>query len=116
MRRNQCSIFRPWQGWTSLSATAPTHGTLLVCPLLPLATAYLLLRPFFDVRPGTGAWRVALESSAFPGSVPGKTQELGEGTHPHLQLGRTMVAVPRVEPGDQIYCARAVGSAWLWLF
>lgn len=35
----------------------------------------------------------------------GKTQELNEMTHPHLRLGKTMVSVPRVEPGDQVYCA-----------
>lgn len=105
--RNQCSIFRPWQGWTSMSATSPGEGTLRVFPLLKLATAYMMLRPFFRPRTsssGLDDWVVDLESAAFPGSQMGKTQELSDTTHPHLQLSRTMVSVPRVEPGDQIYC------------
>ncbi|KAH9987943.1 hypothetical protein BJV74DRAFT_840599 [Russula compacta] len=103
---NQCSVFRPWQGWTSMSVTGPGEGTLRVAPLLKLATAYLILRPFFKPRtPSSGPhdWVVDLESASFPGSQMGKTQELSETTHPHLQLSRTMVSVPRVEPGDQIY-------------
>lgn len=103
---NQCSIFRPWQGWTSMSTTGPGEGTLRVLPLLKLATAYLILRPFFRPRTsssGLDDWVVDLESAAFPGSQIGKTQELSDTTHPHLQLSRTMVSVPRVEPGDQIY-------------
>jgi Protein of unknown function (DUF1479) len=107
INRNQCSIFRPWQGWTSMSTTGPGEGTLRVAPLLKLATAYLILRPFFRPRTsfsGLDDWVIDLESVAFPGSQMGKTQELNETTHPHLQLSRTMVSVPRVEPGDQIYC------------
>jgi hypothetical protein len=103
---NQCSIFRPWQGWTSMSSTGPSEGTLRVAPMLKMATAYLMLRPFFKPRTsssGLDDWVVDVESPAFPGSQMGKTQELNETTHPHLQLGRTMVSVPRVEPGDQIY-------------
>jgi hypothetical protein len=78
-----------------------------VAPLLKLATAYLILRPFFKPRTpfsGLDDWVVDLESPAFPGSQMGKTQELCERTHPHLQLSRIMVSVPLVEPGDQIYC------------
>jgi hypothetical protein len=107
INRNQCSIFRPWQGWTSMSVTGPGNGTLRVAPLLKLATAYLILRPFFRPRTsssGLDDWVVDLESAAFPGSQMGKTQELSETTHPHLQLSRTMVSVPCVEPGDQVYC------------
>ncbi|TFK45112.1 hypothetical protein BDQ12DRAFT_695360 [Crucibulum laeve] len=104
---NQCSIFRPWQGWTSLSSTGPGEGTLKVLPMLNLASAYIILRPFF--RPTAGSslafndWKLDLESTAFPGSSPRKTQELNERTHPHLCLGRTMASIPRVEPGDQVY-------------
>lgn len=78
----------------------PRRGHL---PWLKLTTAYLILRPFF--RPQTSSsglddWVVDLESAAFLGSQMGKTQELGDTTHPHLQLSRTMVLVPRVEPGN----------------
>ncbi|KAI0029442.1 DUF1479-domain-containing protein [Vararia minispora EC-137] len=103
---SQCSVFRPWQGWTSLSPTGPGEGTLRVCPLLPLATAYIILRPFFRPRTsssGLDDWVVDLEDAMFPGSGFGKGQEMNELTHPHLQLGRTMVSVPKIEPGTQVY-------------
>ncbi|PPQ71598.1 hypothetical protein CVT24_006458 [Panaeolus cyanescens] len=106
---NACSIFRAWQGWTSLSSTGPGEGTLRVFPNLSLATAYLILRPFFRPRHASSTslkaddWVLDVESSTFPGSSIGKTQELNEKTHPHLQLARTMTSVPKVEPGDQVY-------------
>ncbi|KAJ3505316.1 hypothetical protein NLJ89_g7485 [Agrocybe chaxingu] len=106
---NACSIFRSWQEWTSLSSTGPNEGTLLVLPMLNLSSAYILLRPFFrPLNPLSDSlkfedWTVDLDSSAFPGSSIGKTQELNEKTHPHLRLGKTMVSIPRVEPGDQVY-------------
>ena len=90
-----------------MSVTGPGEGTLRVAPLLKLATAYIILRPFFKPRTsssGLDDWVIDLESAAFPGSQMGKTQELNDTTHPHLQLSRTMLSVPRVEPGDQIYC------------
>ncbi|KJA28714.1 hypothetical protein HYPSUDRAFT_33048 [Hypholoma sublateritium FD-334 SS-4] len=106
---NACSIFRAWQGWTAMSSTGLGEGTLRVLPMLSLASAYILLRPFFRPRDAASSslkfedWVPDLDSPAFPGSSIGKTQELNEQTHPHLQLARTMVSVPRVEPGDQVY-------------
>lgn len=116
--RNQCSIFRPWQGWTALSHTGPGEGTLRVLPLLPLASTYIILRPFFrladpapiskpeDIPLDPDAWVLDLENTAFPGSVPGKTQSLSVKTHPHLRMDKTVVSIPPVEPGDQVYCER----------
>ncbi|KAF8953191.1 hypothetical protein BDZ97DRAFT_1679874 [Flammula alnicola] len=106
---NACSIFRAWQGWTSMSSTGPNEGTLRVLPMLSLASAYILLRPFFrPVNPLSDSlkfadWVPDLDSPTFPGSSIGKTQELNEKTHPHLKLAQTMVSIPRVEPGDQVY-------------
>ena len=105
-----------------MSSTGVNEGTLRVLPMLSLATAYIILRPFFKPRSiaawktnqGFGGaqgislaaedWELNLEGSEFPGSVPGKAQELNETTHPHLRLAETMVSVPRIEPGDQVYC------------
>ncbi|KAG5634131.1 hypothetical protein H0H81_003270 [Sphagnurus paluster] len=107
---NQCSIFRPWQGWTALSSTGPGEGTLRVLPMLSLATVYLMLRPFFRPRHSSSAslkfgdWEPDTEGTAFPGSAMRKTQELNPTTHPHLALEQTMVSMPRVEPGNQVYC------------
>ncbi|KAI0629478.1 DUF1479-domain-containing protein [Trametes polyzona] len=114
---NQCSIFRPWQGWTALSNTGPGEGTLRVLPMLSLATAYLILRPFFRLRSGLAsdaatpadipldadAWVLDLDDPTFPGSTPGKTQAVTPATHPHLRIEQTIVSIPRVEPGDQVY-------------
>lgn len=93
-----------------MSSTGPHEGTLRVMPLLTLSTAYTILRPFFRPRHSNSPslkfedWEVDTEGTAFPGSVMGKTQEMNEGTHPHLRLDKNMVSVPKVEPGDQVYC------------
>ncbi|EXJ80326.1 hypothetical protein A1O1_08470 [Capronia coronata CBS 617.96] len=92
-----CSMFRLFQGWLSMSSTGPGEGTLKVCPLLRHATAYLILRPFFDVSSG----RLNLDAT-FPNSVPGACQEYNPETHPDLDLDTTMVSVPHVEPGDYV--------------
>ncbi|TCD69586.1 hypothetical protein EIP91_007008 [Steccherinum ochraceum] len=108
----QCSVFRPWQGWTSLSATGPREGTLRLLPFLSLSTAYIMLRPFFrpklfsrsgQVSLAAEDWEVDLDSTAFPGSEMGKAQGLSDTTHPHLRLNTSMMSIPRVEPGDQVY-------------
>ncbi|KAK7941595.1 uncharacterized protein PG986_013982 [Apiospora aurea] len=109
-----CSMFRMFQGWLSMSRTGPREGTLMVNPLLRLATAYVLLRPFFE--PVVAAkekrdggyldeenWRFRdgeAMTSALQGAEPGFGQELSAALHPHLDLDRTMVHMPPVEPGD----------------
>lgn len=90
-----CSMLRFFQGWLSMTDTAPGEGTLHVCPMLIHSTAYTMLRPFFDPK--------TLEpnmDNTFPGAVPGTCQEYNPVTHPHLDLESTMVSVPKVEPGD----------------
>lgn len=108
-----------------MSDTGPNQGTLQVFPDLLLGSAYILLRPFFHpVKLGNPAgdtapslkfedWTINLESSEFPGSVLGNTQELNERTHPHLKLAKTMVSVPRVDPGDQVFCTYHCASPGL---
>ncbi|KAG7091217.1 hypothetical protein E1B28_010268 [Marasmius oreades] len=99
---SQCSIFRPWQGWLSLSSTGPTQGTLQFFPALKLSTAYMILRPFFKPTPG-GVWEVNLDQTNFPGSGLGTAQEFNTKTHPHMKLDKTVVSLPKVEPGDLVY-------------
>jgi hypothetical protein len=43
-----CSVFRAAQGWLALSDIAPGEGHLKVNPMLKEATAYYLMRPFFE--------------------------------------------------------------------
>ncbi|KAK6366588.1 hypothetical protein LTS17_010674 [Exophiala oligosperma] len=92
-----CSMFRLFQGWLSMSSTGPGQGTLKVCPLVRHATAYLIMRPFFD--PASGKMNL---DATFPNSVPGACQEYNMETHPDLDLETTMVSMPQVEPGDYV--------------
>ncbi|TRX93828.1 hypothetical protein FHL15_005210 [Xylaria flabelliformis] len=126
-RSGSCSMFRMFQGFLSLSSIPARSGALTVCPMLELSTAYLLLRPFFtpryknpaakmaDHEMGMGARRTELDflhpnnwnlnvsqTSILHGAVPGYQHELTTTLHPHLQLQRTMVSVPDLEPGDYV--------------
>ncbi|CAL1711617.1 unnamed protein product [Somion occarium] len=110
---NQCSVFRPWQGWTSMSTTGPREGTLRLLPFLSLSTAYIILRPFFRPKPGrivdgkvsltADDWELNLDGTDFPGSQMAKAQLLNEETHPHLRIDKAMISLPQMEPGDQVY-------------
>ncbi|GLA53892.1 hypothetical protein AnigIFM63604_011196 [Aspergillus niger] len=113
-----CSMFRMFQGWLSMSHTGPKEGTLLVNPLLSMATSYFLLRPFFEpiYSPPAGTSRLALDtyldptnwrletetSSKLEGATPGYSQELTDVLHPHLRLDQTMVHIPQIAPGDYV--------------
>ncbi|KAI0380194.1 DUF1479-domain-containing protein [Hypomontagnella monticulosa] len=106
-----CSMFRMFQGWLSLSSILPGAGSLQACPMLQLTTAYLLLRPFFSPRFKSGPnflhennWNLHVaQNSVIQGAVPGcGIQELSEALHPHLRLDKTMVPIPRVDPGDYV--------------
>lgn len=107
-----CSMFRMFQGWLSMSRTGPGEGTLLVNPLFSLATSYFLLRPFFSpINPDSSRsgyldvsnWQLdSVQNSVLQGSSLGCTQELTDALHPHLEISKTMVHVPQVEPGDYV--------------
>lgn len=109
-----CTMFRMYQGWLSMSDTAPREGTLLVNPLFRLATAYYLLRPFFAAKKGLIGGKVEeylapenwalnpTQSSALHGAHPGHCQELSAAFHPHLDLEKSMTHIPRVRPGDYV--------------
>lgn len=126
-----CSVFRCFQGWLSMSDTGPFEGTLLVNPLLGLATSYYLLRPFFAPKQAAPTLTAAsmssgsaphfhADTSAFldpanwhlvdtasqdswlHGATPGHGQELRDELHPHLRLKTSMVHAPKVAPGDYV--------------
>lgn len=92
-----------------MSTTRANEGTLQVFPNIQIATAYLILRPFFkpikSAPPepvGNAAylaqdnWVLDMDSPDFPNSVPGSAQELSDATHPHLDLNNTMTSLPLV--------------------
>ena len=102
-----------FQGWMSMSTTKGGEGTLMVNPLFGRATAYFLLRPFFQAKKSSSDlgsafldstnWKLEDEtSSALQGAVPSNCQELNDLLHPHLELASTMVHVPEVRPGDYV--------------
>ncbi|KAI1364379.1 DUF1479-domain-containing protein [Xylaria arbuscula] len=131
-RSGSCSMFRMFQGILSLSHVPAGSGALTVCPMVQLSTAYLLLRPFFTPRhknpaakmmdyemAGMGMsgdrrksemdflhpnnWNLNVsQTSVLHGAVPGYVQQLSNALHPHLQMHRTMVSVPDLEPGDYV--------------
>ncbi|KAI1309830.1 DUF1479-domain-containing protein [Xylaria venustula] len=130
-RSGSCSMFRMFQGFLSLSSIPAGSGALTACPMLQLSTAYLLLRPFFTPRYKNPAakmmdcemsmgmsaerrrsemdflhpnnWNLNVsQTSVLHGAVPGYVQEASSTLHPHLQLHRTMVSVPDLEPGDYV--------------
>ncbi|RFU34816.1 hypothetical protein B7463_g1566, partial [Scytalidium lignicola] len=107
-----CSMFRMFQGWLSMSVTAPGEKSLMVNPMLRAATAYILLRPFFSPKSTDTTspdyldeenWIVApQQDTVLQGATLGCTQELSTALHPHLNLDKTMVHVPKVRPGDYV--------------
>ena len=85
-----------------MSDTGPGEGTLRVCPLLQHATAYTILRPFFDLERETATLNL---DATLPGSIPAACQEYSSKTHPHLfpsSNSSAMVSIPRVNPGDYV--------------
>ena len=94
--------------------TGYTHD-LGVHPSIKHATAYFWMRPFFspikneeecatrDEYLDADNWRLDLESTAFPGSPPGRGQEFSDATHPHLEVNKVITSIPRVEPGDFVF-------------
>lgn len=97
-----------------MSHTSAFEGTLLVNPLLQLATAYYLLRPFFVAKtlpPAASSvtgkaeeihtseylspenWKLESPMSSWVhGANLGRGQELNSMLHPHLNLPSTMVS------------------------
>jgi hypothetical protein len=48
-------------------------------------------------------WSLDIESTDFPNSPLGRSQEFSDETHPHLELERTMVSMKKVVPGDCVF-------------
>ncbi|KJZ71050.1 hypothetical protein HIM_09577 [Hirsutella minnesotensis 3608] len=112
-----CSMLRMFQGLLALSTIEP--GMLRLLPSPRLATAYYLLRPFFnprqpapDVRAGP-AWDAYLDPANWElqrepdtiihGAVPGHSQRVTERWHPHLLLRSSLITLPTLQPGDYIF-------------
>lgn len=112
-----CTIFRMFQGVLALSTIEP--GMVRLLPSPKLATAYYLLRPFFnpvkpapDIRSGPEweaylapeNWKLERDpDTIIHGAVPGHAQRITEHWHPHLHLRGSMITLPTLQPGDYIF-------------
>ncbi|KAL2165311.1 hypothetical protein VTH06DRAFT_608 [Thermothelomyces fergusii] len=120
-RAGACSIFRMFQGWLALDHVPSGPGSVQVCPLPRLATAYFLLRPFFSAPPPSSISPPATpgrspeaggdpsqwafdhpQNSILHGALPSYAQQITPSLHPHLQLDRSLVPVPDLQPGDYL--------------
>ncbi|KAI1768609.1 DUF1479-domain-containing protein [Hypoxylon sp. FL1150] len=103
------AVFRSFQGWTALTSTSPSAGTLMLYPNISSVIAYVLLRPFFsppaneeDVMDAS-KWTFDPESSWFPGTMKEESQRLSPTSHPHLRLRECVKYIPRMSPGDTVW-------------
>ncbi|KAG0648994.1 hypothetical protein D0Z07_5009 [Hyphodiscus hymeniophilus] len=103
------SVLRAFQGWTALTECGPKEGSLLLYPNLHVASAYMLLRPFFDPPENdeelldAEKWTFNAQSEWFPGTFTAKPQMLSPNCHPHLKLEKCMIDIPRMFPGDTVW-------------
>ncbi|TEB05175.1 DUF1479-domain-containing protein, partial [Coprinellus micaceus] len=105
-RPSQSTVFRTFQGWLAMSETAPGEDPSSV-PDTAASSSDALNDPknwefgtqiiwtidvtdplFHGIRPRDGGYQ---------GPMP--TPEL----HPHLQLEKTMISIPKVYPGDAVF-------------
>ncbi|QKX60558.1 uncharacterized protein TRUGW13939_07703 [Talaromyces rugulosus] len=106
-----CSVFRAFQGWTSLTTTGPGEGSLLLYPHVKWVMAYILLRPFFKAPNSTkeedimdaSKWTFDAETPWFPGTFRPDSQRLSVTSHPHLRLRDCLVHIPPMQPGDTVW-------------
>jgi len=90
-----CTFFRAFQGWLSLSNSGPGEGTLKVLPLLKEVIAHIIMRPLLDDIP----------ENIIPGfevGSPGKCIFFLESWI-HSKLMDSMVSIPKVNPGDMVW-------------
>jgi len=105
----QCSILRTFQGWTALTPCKPGEGGLMLLPDVKIVTAYMILRPFFTAPDSDGKWvdpekwTIDEKTGWFPGTYRWDSQLLSPESHPHLFLEKTLMSVPKMEPGDTIW-------------
>ena len=85
-----CSMFRTFQGWTSLTPQGPKDGTLQLIPIANSIT-YILLRALQD--------DVAIDDLC--GAEPGRALRADHHWHPELMKG--LISIPLVNPGDTVW-------------
>jgi hypothetical protein len=102
-------VLRTFQGWTALTGTAPSEGSIKLYPNVSAVIAYILLRPFFrqptdseDIMDGS-KWTFDADSAWFPGTFKPQSQYLSPTSHPHLRFKDCLVDLPPIKPGDTVW-------------
>ncbi|MDO7622183.1 MAG: DUF1479 domain-containing protein [Loktanella sp.] len=85
-----CSMFRTFQGWTSLTTQGPNDGTLSVIPIAR-GIAYFLLRALQD----------DIDADDLCGAMPARALSADPSLHADILDG--LVSIPTVEPGDTVW-------------
>ena len=85
-----CSMFRTYQGWTTLSRQGPGDGTLNLVPIAN-AMAWVILRALQDDVP----------EDELCGAAPSRALTISEVWH--AKILRAYVPIPVVEPGDTVW-------------
>jgi hypothetical protein len=85
-----CSMFRTFQGWTSLTTQGPNDGTLSVIPIAR-GIAYFLLRALQD----------DIAPDDLCGATPGRALSADPELHADIMGG--LVSIPTVGPGDTVW-------------
>jgi len=85
-----CSMFRTFQGWTSLTTQGPSDGTLSVIPISN-SISFILMRALQDDIPDDDLCE-ALPGKAL-GAIPKYHEEILEG----------LISIPEVGPGDTVW-------------
>ncbi len=85
-----CSMFRTFQGWTSLTTQGPSDGTLSVIPIAR-GIAYFLLRALQD----------DIAADDLCGATPGRALSADPMLHADILSG--LVSIPTVDPGDTVW-------------
>lgn len=106
-----CSVFRAFQGWTSLTTTGPGEGSLLLYPHIKWVMSYILLRPFFNPpasekeedKMDASKWTFDPDTPWFPGTFRFDSQRLSATSHPHLRLRECLVHIPSMNAGDTVW-------------
>ncbi|SPQ18042.1 273e3e92-24c6-45ec-8849-31d72254a53f [Thermothielavioides terrestris] len=85
--------YDPWESSTRLAVTSDLYRKAGACSIFRMFQGWLALSTIPPARAPSGILH---------GAVPSYAQELNPALHPHLELQRSLVPVPQLEPGDYL--------------
>lgn len=88
-----CSAFRAFQGWLSLSESEPGDGTLTILPLLKESLASIMIRPLLSDIP----------KDQLPNYEGVSNHPMYIDKNLHADLIKAMISLPKMNPGDCVF-------------